>query len=79
MTKVSMLELRRNSEKLIYNLEKKGMSFILVYRGREIAYLTPVQKKKTKKRKDDPIFNLSNFAVDMGSLKNSEIDSILYA
>jgi len=74
MKTVSMLEFRRDAEKIIRQVQK-GQPMILLYRGQPAIRLEPVREGI---REDDPIYALSQYAEDGESLDNEEIDRILY-
>jgi len=73
---VSMLELRRNAEALIGEVQR-GQSLVLTYRGRAVARIEPVRSRTAAA--DDPFYRLADLADSRGaSLSNRQIDEILY-
>jgi len=74
MKMVTMLEFRKDAEKIIRQVER-GQSMVLTYRGRPAIRLEPVQEEYDE---DDPFFKLIGVAEDGGGLTNEEIDAIVY-
>jgi prevent-host-death family protein len=74
MKKISMLELRLNTEKII-KLVQSGQSLILTRRGNPVARIEPI--KKETQDPIDPFFLLSGIG-KVASLSNAEMDGIIY-
>jgi len=75
MTRVSMVEFRRNSAQTLQRVSK-GQRLVLTLRGKPVARLEPIQAKA---RRQDPFYRLADLADATGkSLTNAEIDRILY-
>jgi antitoxin (DNA-binding transcriptional repressor) of toxin-antitoxin stability system len=68
--------LRTKSEQVVASL-KKGNKIKLTYRGKEIAYLSPIENKKINWQ-DDVFFTLPSLATDLGTITNKEIDQLIY-
>lgn len=76
MSSISMVELRQDAEGVLRRV-KQGESFVLTYRGKPVARLSPYELAIPAA--DDPFYRLIDCAVDEGeSLTNEEIDKILY-
>ena len=74
MKKISMLELRLNTEKII-KLVQSWQSLILTRRGNPVARIEPI--KKETQDPIDPFFLLSGIG-KVASLSNAEMDGIIY-
>ena len=74
MKKISMLELRLNTEKII-KLVQSGQSLILTRRGNPVARIEPI--KKETQDPIDPFFLLSGIG-KVVSLSNAAMDGIIY-
>lgn len=70
-----MLEFRNNAERILGKVQK-GERLILTHRGKPVARLEPIVDIGPKA--DDPIYSLTDLAVDSKSLTNAEMDSIVY-
>jgi len=79
MNKVTMLEFRSNSARILRRVEK-GERLVLTHRGRPVARLEPTARTPSPCRPEDPIFHLEDFCFDgpRSKLKNSEIDRVVY-
>jgi prevent-host-death family protein len=76
MKTISMLELRRDAERIIA-LVQKGHRMILTRRGKPVARLEPIAP--TRISGDDPFYSLGELSESGGnSLTNSQIDDIVY-
>lgn len=76
MRQITMVELRRDAEKIIEQI-KQGQSMVLTYRGKPVVRLEPISQPH--QADDDPFYSLHELAVSAGeSLTNREIDEILY-
>ncbi len=76
MKKVSILEFRRDAERILRRVQQ-GQPLILTYRGKPVVRLEPIAKKKVEA--DDPFYRLDQLAVSGGQpLSNEEIDQIVY-
>lgn len=74
MKSVSMLELRRDAERIIAQVAK-GERMILTRRGKAVARLEPIHEETVEL--DDPFYSLCDLAEPAGSLTNRQIDEIL--
>ena len=74
MKKISMLELRLNTEKII-KLVQSWQSLILTRRGNPVARIEPI--KQETQDPNDPFFLLSGIG-KVASLSNAAIDGIIY-
>lgn len=75
MKAVSLLDFRRNAERIISQVQK-GERLILTRRGKPVARLEPIRNESFAA--DDPFYSLSELAEPAGSLSNRRIDEILY-
>ncbi len=76
MESVSVLEFRRDAEKIIRQVQK-GKRLILTYRGKPVLRLEPILDQAIGR--DDPFYSLTKLAVPDGQpLTNEEIDQIVY-
>ena len=75
MKMVSMVDFRRNAEKIIAQVQK-GQCLILTSRGKPVARLEPIIEAFPNG--DDPFYSLSQLGGGGESLTNSQIDDILY-
>jgi prevent-host-death family protein len=76
MKTVSMLEFRRQANRIIAQV-RKGQRILLTYRGKPVARLEPIRNDTVAA--DDPIYSLCDLAVAEGeSLSNADIDRIVY-
>jgi antitoxin (DNA-binding transcriptional repressor) of toxin-antitoxin stability system len=77
METISMLEIRRDTRRLIERL-RRGESFTVTYRKRPVGELRPVADTPAI-REDDPVYRLAGHAEDLGeSLDARQADSLLY-
>lgn len=74
MKKISMLELRLNTEKIIKQVQN-GQSLILTRRGHPVARIEPIIPET--QNPNDPFFHLSGLGKGT-SLSNAEMDGIIY-
>ena len=72
---VSMLELRRDAERIIARVQK-GERIVLTRRGKAVARLEPIRAEAPNA--EDPFYSLTELAVTGGSLDNARIDEIIY-
>jgi prevent-host-death family protein len=75
MKEVSMLDFRRDAERIIAQVQK-GERLILTRRGKPVARLEPIGDEGFDA--DDPFYTLCQLAEPAGSLNNRQIDEILY-
>ncbi len=76
MERVSVLEFRRDAEKIIRKV-RQGQRLILTYRGKPVLRLEPILDREIDP--DDPFYAIGEQAVADGrSLSNEEIDQIVY-
>jgi prevent-host-death family protein len=75
MKKISMLELRLHTERIIAQVQK-GQRMILTRRGKPVARLEPLANENLDA--EDPFYSLSDLAVPGRSLSNVQIDEVLY-
>ncbi len=75
MTRISMLEFRRDAEGIISRVQR-GQRMILTRRGKAVARLEPIVDEKPGA--DDPFYKLIELAESGDSLGNAEIDELLY-
>jgi prevent-host-death family protein len=76
MGKVSILEFRKDAERILRRVQL-GQRLILTYRGKPVARLEPILKKKVEE--DDPFYRIDRLALSGGqALTNEEIDKIVY-
>lgn len=76
MKTVTMLEFRRDAEKII-ELVAKGQRMLLTYRGKPVMRLEPVQDSAGDQ--DDAFYALADLGISIGDgLSNKEIDRIVY-
>jgi prevent-host-death family protein len=75
MKAVSLLDFRRNAERIISQVQK-GERLVLTRRGKPVARLEPI--RDTSFDADDPFYSLCELAEPAGSLSNRRIDEILY-
>jgi prevent-host-death family protein len=74
MKRISMVEFRLNSQKIIAQVQK-GQRMILTRRGKPVARLEPFLQEITG---DDPFYSLTSLSDSWGgSLSNEQIDGIL--
>ena len=74
MRSVSMLEFRKDAEKIIRNVQR-GQSVMLLYRGKPAIRLEPVHEEI---QEADAFYSLTKLATDGESLTDREIDRTLY-
>ena len=74
MKKISMLEFRLNTEKIIKQVQS-GQSLILTRRGNPVARIEPI--KQETQDPNDPFFLLSGIGKG-ASLSNAAMDGIIY-
>ena len=76
MVKVSMLEFRKNADKVIKRA-RRGERTVLTYRGNPVIRLEPI--KQTRITGDDPFYTLDELSESKAdNLKNKDIDRIIY-
>jgi prevent-host-death family protein len=72
---ISMLELRRDAERIIARVQK-GERIVLTRRGKPVARLEPIRAEPPNA--EDPFYSLTELAETGGSLNNARIDELLY-
>ncbi len=76
MKSISVLEFRKNAEKII-RWSKQGKRMIMTYRGRPVIRLEPIQDDVVDK--NDPFLQLEGIAEGKkGNLTNRQMDEIIY-
>lgn len=75
MKEVSMLDFRRDAERIIARVQK-GERMILTRRGKPVARLEPIRAEPLNA--SDPFYSLCELAEPSGSLTNRQIDEIVY-
>lgn len=75
MKEISMLDLRRDAERIISRVQK-GERLILTRRGKAVARLEPIREEPLNA--DDPFYSLCELAEPTGSLNDRQIDEIVY-
>jgi prevent-host-death family protein len=76
MKSVSMLDFRKNAEKIIAQVQK-GQRLILTCRGKPVVRLEPILQETANG--DDPFYSLNEITAGGGEpLTNAAIDDILY-
>ncbi|MFQ5686473.1 MAG: type II toxin-antitoxin system Phd/YefM family antitoxin [Candidatus Scalindua sp.] len=76
MKSISILEFRKNAEKII-RWSKQGKRMIMTYRGRPVIRLEPILDDAIDK--DDPFLQLDGIAVgENENLSNQQMDEIIY-
>ena len=76
MKSISVLEFRKNAEKII-RWSKQGKRMIMTYRGRPVMRLEPIQDDAVDK--DDPFLLLDGIADGKKEdLSNRQMDEIIY-
>jgi prevent-host-death family protein len=75
MQKVSMLDFRRDAERVLKKVQK-GERLILTHRGKPVARLEPVVEEGLNR--NDPFYSLTDVAESGPSLANDQIDEIVY-
>ena len=76
MENVTMLDLRRNTRRIIMKA-RKGERMILSYRGKPVIRLEPFIEKIPEG--DDPFFSLPEFSLEESEiLNNKEMDALIY-
>ena len=76
MASISMVELRRNAERVLHRVGQ-GERLVLTHRGKPVARLEPIEEPAMTA--DDPIYRLAESSIDEGGpLDNDEIDAIVY-
>jgi prevent-host-death family protein len=75
MKTVSMLDLRRNAERIIAQVQK-GQRVILTRRGKPVARLEPIIDEAPDA--EDPFYSLTELAEAGDSLTNGQIDEVVY-
>jgi prevent-host-death family protein len=76
MTKVSVLEFRRDAKQVIGRL-RQGQRIVLTYRGKPVARMEPIAE--TFIAEDDPIYSLADLAAPgLNTLSNEEMDRLIY-
>ena len=77
MKTISMLEFRRDAEKIIRQVQA-GQHLVLTYGGKPVVRLEPVLE--TAASADDPFYTLYRLVDAEGeSLSNRKMDEIIYA
>lgn len=78
MKTVSVLEFRRNAEKII-RWSKQGKRMVMTYRGRPVMRLEPIEEKEAVSE-DDPFLQLEGIAEgkQREDLSNEKMDEIIY-
>jgi len=80
MKEITMVELRLQTAKVIRALRERKEKIRLFYRGRALADLVPVDEEaEALPAVDDPLYTLSNNAVQGNSVTNKEIDKLVYS
>jgi antitoxin (DNA-binding transcriptional repressor) of toxin-antitoxin stability system len=79
MKTVTMLEFRKNAERILRRLAK-GERLVLSHRGKAAARLEPVTASPGAALLDDPFLGIGRRATasPKGKTKHAEIDRILY-
>lgn len=76
MKSVSVLEFRKNAEKII-NWSRQGKRMVMTYRGQPVMRLEPIQYDVVGK--DDPFLQLDGIAIgEKENLTNRQMDEIIY-
>jgi prevent-host-death family protein len=75
MKEISMLDLRRDAERIIARVQR-GECLTLTRRGKPVARLTPIPDRTLDA--DDPFYSVCELAEPAGSLTNGQIDEIVY-
>ncbi len=76
MKTVSMVEFRKNAEKIL-SQARNGESMILTYRRKPVLRLEPVLDDKISRT--DPFYALGSLADSKGkTMTNEEMDSVIY-
>jgi prevent-host-death family protein len=75
MKQVSMVDFRRDAERIIGQVQK-GERLILTRRGKPVARLEPIREEPLNA--DDPFYALCDLAEPVGSLTDRQIDEIVY-
>jgi prevent-host-death family protein len=76
MKYVSMLEFRRDAERIIAQVQR-GQRLILTRRGKPVARLEPIEDELPDP--NDPFYSMTDIAAEGGeSLTNAQIDKLLY-
>lgn len=75
MKTVSMLDFRRDAERIIGQVQK-GQRMILTRRGKPVARLEPIEAAPP--HTDDPFYSLTELAESGPSLTNAQIDELVY-
>lgn len=76
MKTVSLLEFRKNAQKVIQSA-RQGQRMIMTYRGKPVCRLEPILDHDVNE--NDPFYNIDRLADKKGkNLSNREIDGILY-
>ncbi len=75
MKSLSLVEFRKNMERTLERVAK-GQSVVLTRRGRAVAQLEPLRKRRAAST--DPIYHLDELAVDGETASNEQIDREVY-
>jgi antitoxin (DNA-binding transcriptional repressor) of toxin-antitoxin stability system len=76
MKTVSLLEFRKNAEKII-RCSRQGQKMIMTYRGRPVMRLEPILDETINN--DDPFLQLDGIAIGKTEkLSNRQMDDIIY-
>lgn len=75
MKEVSMLEFRRDAERIIAQVQK-GERLILTRRGKPVARLEPIREAPLDA--NDSFYSLCELAEPSGSLTNRQMDEVIY-
>ena len=74
---ISTNELRFHFDKVLASV-RAGRSLTLTYRNKPLARIEPILPLEVNIPDNDPLYHLDQFAEDLGSLTNEEIDQALY-
>ncbi len=74
MRTVTMLEFRKDAENIIRQVQR-GQSMVLLYSGRPAIPLEPVRDEADG---EDPFYALRQHAVKGESLRNKDMDRLIY-
>ena len=75
MKSLTLVEFRKNMEGTLERVAR-GQSVVLTRRGRAVAQLEPLRKRKAAF--DDPIYHLDELAVEGETASNEQIDREVY-
>ncbi|MDN5861972.1 MAG: hypothetical protein L0H19_00825 [Salinisphaera sp.] len=77
MNTISMLELRRDAERIVRRVQL-GETLLLTYRRRPVLRLEPLEETSPATAADDPLRALIGLAGAASGLKNEAIDALVY-